>query len=140
MTAALNLTALAAEAVADLATVRGVRPELALRSLTVDRSGTTDHDRERQPTVQVVYPGSMDDYDWATTEAKGWIEITVRSTGGEKSVTFYDPARLAQEVENAMTGPGYFAESAIVVVPAVTRETVEATIARMAQRGFADIN
>ncbi|GAB7047301.1 hypothetical protein JCM9534A_24270 [Catenuloplanes indicus JCM 9534] len=34
---------------------------------------------------------------------------------------------------NAMTGPGYFAESAIVVISAVTRAAIEAVVARTAK-------
>ena len=73
----------------------------------------------------------MDDDDWSLTQANGWIDLAVRSTGGEKMVSFYDPARLAQEIQDALTGPGYFAESSIVVVPAVTREAITAAVARM---------
>lgn len=134
MTTALNLTALAAEAVAELAATRKVQPEQVLRSLTAGQFGKAE-----LRTLQVAYPASMDDYDWAMTEAKGWIEIAVRSIEGDTAITFYDPVRLAQEVNNAMTGRGYFAESTIVVVPAVTREAIEAVIARMARSGFADI-
>ncbi|MEU4220638.1 hypothetical protein [Actinoplanes sp. NPDC026623] len=82
----------------------------------------------------------MDDFDWAMTETKGWIEITVQWAGRRKRVTFYDPARLAQEVQSAVAQPGYFAESAVVVLPAVTREAIEAVVAQLAQRRFADID
>jgi hypothetical protein len=139
LTAALNVTALAAEAVVELAAARRVPPGQVLRSLTTGQFDKVDQDLRRQRTLQVVYPASMDDYDWAMTEAKGWIEIAIRSAEGEKAITFYDPVRLAQEVANAMTGPGYFAESAVVVVPAVTREAIEAVVARMARSGPADI-
>jgi hypothetical protein len=140
LTAALNLTALAAEAVAELAATRKVQPQQVLRSLTEGQFDTANHSLGRQLAMQAVYPASMDDYDWAMTEAKGWIEITVRSTEGEKAITFYDPARLAQEVQGAMTESGYFAESAVVVVPTVTREAIEAVIARLARSGFTDIS
>jgi hypothetical protein len=139
LTAALNLTALAAEAVAELAAARTVPPEQVLRSLSAGQFDKADDDLDRQRTLQVVYPALMDDHDWAMTEAKGWIEIAVRSIEGEKAITFYDPVRLAQQVADAMTGSGYFAESTVVVVPTVTREAIEAVIARMAESGFADI-
>jgi hypothetical protein len=136
--AALNLTVLAAEAVADLAVTRGVPPEQVLRSLTAAQFDKADHDLDRQRTLRVVYPASMDDHDWAMTKAKGWIEIAVHSSDGEKGIAFYDPIRLAQEVQDAMTGPGYFAESTVVVVPVVTRKAIEAVIARMAGSAFGD--
>lgn len=52
----------------------------------------------------------MDDHDWAMTETKGWIEVTVRWAGGEHAVTFYDPIRLAQTVQTVLTQSGFFAE------------------------------
>jgi len=131
--AALNLTALAAHAVAELATTRKLKPEQVLRSLMEGPPDAAKHSPGRH-AAQVVYPAAMDDYDWAMTEAKGWIEVIVRSSEGEKAITFYDPARLAQEVRDAMTGPGIFADSAVVVVPKVTREAIEAAIARMNPR------
>ena len=76
--AALNLTALAASAVAELAVTRKVQPEKVLRSLVGNNVDTVDQSPARQVAVQVVYPASMDDDDWAITEAKGWIEVTGR--------------------------------------------------------------
>lgn len=81
LTAALRLTALAADAVVELAALRKLRPEQVLQSLTEGSPDTTNH-RPEQPqlAVQVVYPAPMDDHGWVMTEAKGWIEVTVRST------------------------------------------------------------
>lgn len=138
LTAALQLTALVADAVVELAALRNVQPEEVLQSLTEGRPDTTNHRREHpQLTVQVVYPATMDEYDWAMTEAKGWIEVTVRSTEGVNRITFYDPVRLAQEVQDAMKQPpGYFTESAVVVVPTVTKGAIEAVIAHMTGDGI----
>jgi hypothetical protein len=137
--AALNLTVLAAEAVIGLAASQGIQPEQALRALTADRLYTAAREPRAQPAAQIVFPASMDDYAWEMTKAKGWIEITVRWAEGEKAVTIYDPVRLAQEVEDAVARQGYFAEPAVVVVPVVTEEAVEAAVAQLAQRRFADI-
>jgi hypothetical protein len=137
--AALNLTALAADAVADLAASQGVQPGQALRALEVGRLDKPNRDLGPQSAAQIVYPASMDDYDWEMTKVKGWIEITVRWAENIKAITFYDPVRLAQEVADAVAGQGYFAESAVIVVPAVTKETVEAAIADLARRSFADL-
>lgn len=139
LVAALHLTGLAADAVAELASVRGTDSKQVLRSLTESPLGTASHHRKRQADVHIVWPHPMDEYAWAITEAKGWIEITVRSSEGEKTITFYDPVRLAQEVDAAVTGRGYFAESAVAVIPAVTREAVESAIGLIAERGFTDI-
>jgi hypothetical protein len=130
--AALNLTGLAAEAITELAAERRLQPAEVLRSLT--------EDPQRHLEMQAVYPAWMDDYEWAMTEAKGWIELTVRSPQGEKTITFYDPVRLAREVQDAMTGPGYFTESAIVVIPAVTRKAIEAAMTQIAGRAITNID
>src|SRR4051812_40267143 len=46
------------------------------------------------------------------TESKGWIEVTVRWAGGQRAITFYDPTRLSQSVQDMLTNAGYFAEPA----------------------------
>jgi RimJ/RimL family protein N-acetyltransferase len=89
--------------------------------------------------VQVLYPSAMDEFDWAMTEAKGWIEVTIRWTGGDRTVTFYDPVRLAQEVQSALAGPGYFTERTSVVIPTLSKKAIEAVVALLAQHDFADI-
>ena len=140
LTAALNLTALAAEAVAELAATRGLESQQILQALTTGQFDTADHSSAPEPAAQVIYPHTMDDYDWYMTESKGWIEVTVQWAARRKTITFYDPTRLAQEVQSAAARSGYFAESAVVVLPAVTKEAIEAAIAQMAQRRFADID
>jgi hypothetical protein len=131
---------------AELAATKARNPQEVLRSLKQGKSdeslpphGPASHSPAVPLAAQVVHPASMDDHDWAMTEAKGWTEVTIRWSGREKAITFYDPTRQAQEVQDAMTQPGYFAERAIAVVPAVTREAIEAALALMAQREFADV-
>jgi hypothetical protein len=136
LAAAFNLTALAADAVTALAAATGRDPGDVLRTLREQGPETAVGEPDG---VQVVYPLAMDDFDWAMTEAKGWIEVTVHWTGGDRTVTFYDPVRLAQEVQSALAGPGYFTERTSVVVPTLSKEAIEAVVALLAQRDFADI-
>ena len=147
LAAALSLTALAADAVTALAAATGREPGDVLRSLgrpTVEQPTPSpdpaDRGGDARSGVQVVYPDPMDDFDWAMTEAKGWIELTVGWGGGQEAITFFDPTRLAQEVQAAMAQPGYFAERALVVVPTVTRAAIEAAVAAMARRCFVDVS
>ncbi|GAA4955202.1 hypothetical protein [Actinoplanes utahensis] len=77
LTAALHLTALAAEAVAGPAAARGLESQQILLALTTGRLDTAHHGLDPGPAAQVIYPQPMDDYDWYLTESKGWIEITV---------------------------------------------------------------
>lgn len=146
LTAALNLTAVAAAAVTALAAATGGSPDEVLRSL--QHEGLRDFSRRPDPArprsglpaaVQIIYPDAMDDHDWAMTETKGWIEVTVRWAGGEHTVTFYDPIRLAQTVQTVLTQPGYFAERALVVVPKLTRDAIESTVAAMTRNDFVDV-
>jgi hypothetical protein len=146
LAAALSLTALAADAVTALAAATGREPGDVLRSLgqpTVEQPTPSPDPADRGGDllsgVLVVYPDPMDDYDWAMTEAKGWIELAVGWAGGQEAITFYDPTRLAQEVQGAMAQPGYFVERALVVVPTVTRGAIESAVAAMARRGFVDV-
>lgn len=143
--AALHRTALAADAVTALAGVSGRDPQDVLRTLRRDSSGrlvsaeAASEGSDLPSGVQVIYPEAMDEYDWAMTGAKGWIEVTVRWAGAEKAVTFYDPTRLAQEVQDALVEIGHFAEGVSVVVPTVTQEAIEAVVVLMARRDFVDI-
>lgn len=146
LTAALNLTALAATAVTALAATTGRNPDEVLRSLY--REGFGEFSRqpnrsrlrfEASTPPQVVYPDPRDDDDWAMTEVKGWLEVTVRWADGEQTITFYHPIRLAQTVQSALVQPGYFAERSIVVVPRLTKEAVESTVAAMTRYDFVDV-
>jgi hypothetical protein len=147
LAAALNLTALAADAVAALAAVTRREPSEVLRSL---RQGSPEQpppmpdpaDRRAGsvPETQIDYPHAMDAYDWAIAETKGWIEVTVRWEHGQRVITFYDPTRLAQEVAGAISRAGYFADGVQVVVPTLTRDAIEAAVAAIARRGFMDIS
>lgn len=78
----------------------------------------------------IRFPDGMDDGDWALTESKGWLEVQVRLAGDTRTITCYDPARLAQEIHDALARTGYFAEGEIVVVPVVTRNAITAAVTR----------
>jgi hypothetical protein len=81
LAAALSLTALVAAAVTALAAATGREPGDVLRSLgrpTVEQPTPSpdpaDRGGDARSGVQVVYPDPMDDFDWAMTEAKGWVD------------------------------------------------------------------
>jgi hypothetical protein len=88
---------------------------------------------------RIEWPVPLDELDWMTQEAKGWIMVTVVWDGGQRIVTFYDPVRLMQSVTIELDTRGIFAEGSLVVVPRVTLDAVETAIARFAERDFADI-
>jgi len=54
---------------------------------------------------------------------------------------FYDTARLRQEYEDHLAGgAAAFAERNLVVLPKVTRATIEAAIHELARTGFRALN
>lgn len=147
LAAALNLTALAGGAVAALAARTGQEPEDVVRALRQQGSQwpvaspePANPSSDSLSGVQVVYPDTMDDFDWEMTKAKGWIEVTIRWAGGHRVITFYDPIRLAQEVHDAIAQPGYFAAPTLVVVPTLTRDAIEAAVTAIARRNFMDVS
>ncbi|WP_444947609.1 hypothetical protein [Micromonospora ureilytica] len=145
LAAALNLTALTADAVTALAAVTKRDPHEVLRTLQSPSSGhlaageATSGGSDSPPGVRIVYPDAMDESDWSMTESTGWIEITVHWAGSKKAITFYDPTRLSQEVQSALAESGYFVERAAVIVPTLSKEAIEAVVALMALRHFVDI-
>jgi hypothetical protein len=86
----------------------------------------------------ITYPGDLDDYDWADSRAKGWIDTVVSWPGGERTITFYDQVRLSQSVAIDIEGLGFFA-GVIVVIDAIGQEEIEHAVALLAERGFRDI-
>lgn len=66
----------------------------------------------------------------------GEVELT---DGRRYPVTFYDPVRIAQDVEaSGSYGVPMLAEPGLVVVPEVTREAIERTIPELIALRFFD--
>ncbi|HEX8157809.1 MAG TPA: hypothetical protein VF526_10535 [Solirubrobacteraceae bacterium] len=85
---------------------------------------------------QLRLPPYFDDYA-AEIEAKGYFaDVIVEADGRQYRPVFYDPARLAQEIRDELDREGVFAEDDLVIVDAVTRETIEAAVAKLAGKGF----
>jgi hypothetical protein len=88
---------------------------------------------------QVNYPADFDDDEWSVIKTKGWLEVRLAWTGGERKVTFYDRAGLAQEIDEAIGRSGYFTEGVLVIVSSVTRGQVETAVRHLAERDFLDL-
>ena len=68
--------------------------------------------------------------------AGGQIEL---ADGRRFPVTFYDPVRLAQDVESCVeSGVPMLAEPGLVVIPEVTREVLLRTIPELVRERFFD--
>jgi hypothetical protein len=78
--------------------------------------------------------------DWQELEAKGWTSVkAISDTDAARRFTInvYDPTRLAQSIETEMaTGKHHFFDPNIVVVPVMSRATVEGALAQLAVNDF----
>ena len=84
---------------------------------------------------EIELPDGFDGYA-PEVEAKGWLpDVAVTFDGRRCRVTFYDPARLAQEIEANLSETGTFFESNVVVVARVTRAQIESAVATLVRLG-----
>jgi hypothetical protein len=70
---------------------------------------------------------------------KGWCGIAVVELpeGGRVDVSFYDPTRLAQDLEtDTKAGHPYIAEPGLIVVPEVTLPYMEAAVEQLYRQGY----
>ncbi len=84
----------------------------------------------------LVWPEGFDERAEVEAEWRGYLShARVQLDDGRLyPVYFTDPVRLAQDVEAAQ--PPMVAEVGLIVVPEITRNTMEAAVAFLAQRGF----
>ena len=86
-------------------------------------------------TYRVVLPSDFDEYG-PIVEAKGWFAgASVEFEGRVIELVFYDPTRLKQEIEDDLSANRIFYERNIVVVPTVTRESIEASVKFLYESG-----
>jgi hypothetical protein len=79
----------------------------------------------------LIFPEGYEDYAWEL-ESKGcFSEARLEFQGRRYRLTFYDPARLGQDIENELQRGGVYFEPNLVVVPAVTRQNMEKAAARL---------
>ncbi len=81
----------------------------------------------------------FDDYVAWEVKLKGWYNgVTVEMENGSKyDVFFYDPTRLAQDLESE-TERSYVAEVAMIVIPEITEANMRAAIQRLYEERWFD--
>lgn len=88
---------------------------------------------------QIRFPDWYDDRAEWEAEQKGWlqgVEIEL-GDGSRYAVTFYDPVRLAQDLEEGVKWDRPFiAEPGLIVIPNVTRPAMNAAVESLAGSGF----
>jgi hypothetical protein len=83
----------------------------------------------------LVFPEGFDDYAWEV-ESKGWFgEARLTFMGRSYRMNFYEPVRLAQEIEAELERGSPFFEPNLVVVPSVTRQNMETAVEFLVQSG-----
>jgi hypothetical protein len=91
------------------------------------------------PNFQVVFPDWYDERGEWEAEAKGWLQgVEVRFSNGDvQALFFYDPVRLAQDLEaEAKCGNPFIASPGLVVVPKITRETILNTVSNLVKTAY----
>ena len=77
-------------------------------------------------------PADFEDYCW---EEKGcFLNGELECAGKSYLVNFYDPARLNQEIADALAHDGLFVEENLVVVERVTKQNLETAVSNLVAR------
>lgn len=88
---------------------------------------------------RVVFPDWYDERAEYEAEQKGWLQgVEVELGDGSRyPVTFYDPVRLAQDLEEeAKWDRPFVAEPGLIVIPTVTRAAISQAVEQLAVSGF----
>lgn len=88
---------------------------------------------------RLAFRHGFDDRDEVETPLKGYRSdgVVIAPDGEQYAVTFYDPVRLGQDLEAEVElGATHLAEPGLVVVPEVTRESMEAVVAQLWESGY----
>lgn len=91
------------------------------------------------PTL--IFKCEFDDQTEFEVEQKGWFEaVAVRlPSGAEISLAFFDPVRLAQELDaEVASGRSCVAEPALIVIPQVTRANMARSVIELYESGYFD--
>lgn len=69
-------------------------------------------------------------------ESKGWFsDATLAYSGRRYRLSFYDPVRLAQEIDSKMQRGRVFFETNLMVIRSVTRPNMENAVTQLVERG-----
>jgi hypothetical protein len=84
---------------------------------------------------RLEFPEGFEDYAWEV-EAKGWLHGAVAIIDGRRYLlTFYDPIRLSQDIEDELSRGAAFFEPNLIVVRSVTRAELESSVAAIVATG-----
>jgi hypothetical protein len=89
--------------------------------------------------IKLAFEGGYGERDEFETPLRGYRSdvLAELDDGSVYRITFYDPVRLTQTVEDdARSGTPYFTEPGLIIVPKVDREHMERAAAELAGAGF----
>ena len=79
----------------------------------------------KNTSYKLEFPAGFDERAVFEHEAKGWLPgVVVTAEGVRFELLFYDPVRLAQDVEEELRHAPFVFESNLVVIPSVTVENM----------------
>ena len=90
-------------------------------------------------TFRVVFPDWYDERGAAEAKDKGWLQgVEVHFSNGEiESLFFYDPVRLAEDLEaEAKCGRPFIAFPNMVVIPEITRQAILNVVTNLVDSDF----
>lgn len=91
------------------------------------------------PEYRLEFPQEFLEREFEYT-AKGYASgVRICADHGCADITFYDPTRLSQDIDDEVPGDGYFACANLVVVPEVTREAITRAVASLEAGGFVEL-
>ena len=91
-----------------------------------------------QERVQIHLPDWFDELAAFHHEKKGWLaNVPVTLDGHRYLVTFYDPVRLSQDIEEELKQKPVFFEPNLIVVPTVTEEDMQKALEVIVSEGRA---
>lgn len=87
----------------------------------------------------ILFPEDYDELAAFEHSKKGYLrDVVVRlESAGDYILYFIDPVRLQQDLESEVeSGRSYLSEPNMIVIPEVTREAIETTVASLVEEGF----
>jgi hypothetical protein len=81
--------------------------------------------------IEIEFPDYFDD-NQGEIQAKGYLEGVILTYQGKRvTADFYGPLRLSQDISDELSEGYVVAYKRLIVVPEVTRECIEKTVARL---------
>ena len=96
---------------------------------------------ESGKNMKIIYPIEWNERDHYERSRKGWLSdvIVEMDDGSEHSLSFYDPVRLQQDLEeNVKRGEVAIVEKGLIVISEVTKENIEKAVKQAIDEGYFD--